>query len=212
MYCPAHFAENDGTALRELIRAQPLATLVTLGSDGLQVDHVPLLLSSRDDGTPVLRGHVARANPMWKKLSPGEPAVAVFHGPDAYISPSWYPTKRQHGQAVPTWNYTTVHARGPLRVIEEADWLRAQVEALTAQQEAGLVEPWQVGDAPADYIEKMLAAIVGIEIEIATLEGKRKASQNQPAENRAGIVRALEAAGGDHRREMARLVANDDGR
>lgn len=212
MYCPAHFAEHDDAALRDLIRRQPLATLVTLGSDGLQVDHVPLLLAENDEGAPVLRGHVARANPMWKQLSPGAPAVAVFHGPDTYVSPSWYPTKRQHGKAVPTWNYTTVHARGPMRVIEAADWLRAQVEALTAQQEAGLDEPWKVDDAPPDYIEKMLAAIVGIEIEIATLEGKCKASQNQPAENRAGIVRALEAAGDDDSREMARLVARDDGR
>ncbi len=191
MYCPAHFAETDAAAVHALIREHPLATLVTLGENGLNADPIPLILETAADGTTVLRGHVARANPVWQTLRPEIDALAVFHGPEAYITPSWYPTKREHGKAVPTWNYTVVHARGPLRVIQDADWLRRQVEALTQQQESAFAEPWAVNDAPADYVEKMLAAIVGIELAITSLEGKRKASQNQPAGNRAGVVAGL---------------------
>jgi transcriptional regulator len=191
MYCPAHFAETDIAALHTLIRERPLATLVTMGEGGLAADQIPLLLETAADGAPVLRGHVARANPLWTTLRSEIDALAVFHGPEAYITPSWYPTKREHGKAVPTWNYTVVHARGPLRVIQEADWLRRQIDTLTQQQESAFAEPWAVSDAPDEYIEKMLAAIVGIEIAITSLEGKRKASQNQPAGNRAGVVAGL---------------------
>lgn len=191
MYCPAHFAETDVAALHALIRERPLATLVTMSENGLAADQIPLLLETAADGTSVLRGHVARANPVWTTLRSEIEALAVFHGPEAYITPSWYPTKREHGKAVPTWNYTVAHARGPLRVVQEADWLRRQVDALTQRQESAFTEPWAVSDAPDDYVEKMLAAIVGIELTITSLEGKRKASQNQPAGNRAGIVAGL---------------------
>jgi len=206
MYCPAHFAETRPEILHALMRAHPLATLVTMGDGGLNADHVPLILETRDDGRPVLRGHVARANPMWKTLRTDLPALAVFHGPDAYISPSWYPTKREHGKAVPTWNYTVVHARGPLRIVEDADWLRQQVESLTQRQESAFAEPWAVGDAPADYVEKMLAAIVGIEIEVTSLEGKWKVSQNQPEGNRAGAAQVLRRMSGDAANAIAALI------
>ncbi|MBW7901576.1 MAG: FMN-binding negative transcriptional regulator [Rhodocyclaceae bacterium] len=132
MYCPAHFAETRPEVLHALMRARPLATLVTAGDDGPAADHIPFVLDLPDDGPGVLRGHVARANPMWRRLADGDvPALAVFHGPDAYVTPSWYPGKREHGRAVPTWNYAIVHARGPLRAIDDPDWLRAHVEALT---------------------------------------------------------------------------------
>ncbi len=191
MYCPAHFAESRSEVLHALMREHPLATLVTMGEDGIHADHVPLILETADDGSPVLHGHVARANPMWKTLRSDVEALAIFHGPDAYITPSWYPTKREHGKAVPTWNYAIVHVRGPLRVIHDADWLRRQVDALTRQQERDFAEPWAVSDAPADYVEQMLAAIVGIEMTVGSLEGKWKASQNQPEGNRAGVIAGL---------------------
>ena len=191
MYCPAHFSESRPEALHALMREHPLATLVTMGESGLNADHVPLILETAADGSAVLHGHVARANPMWKTLRADVEALAIFHGPEAYITPSWYPTKREHGKAVPTWNYAVVHARGPLRIIHDADWLRTQVESLTQRQESAFAEPWAVSDAPADYIEKMLAAIVSIEIAVKSLEGKWKSSQNQPEGNRDGVIAGL---------------------
>lgn len=191
MYCPAHFAETRQEALHALIGEHPLATLVTIGEQCLNADQIPLTLGTAADGSLVLRGHVARANPMWKSLRADIDALAIFHGPEAYITPSWYPTKREHGKAVPTWNYAVVHARGPLRIIQDTDWLRTQVESLTQIQESAFAEPWAVSDAPADYVEKMLAAIIGIEIAVKSLEGKWKASQNQPEDNREGVIAGL---------------------
>lgn len=191
MYCPAHFAESRPEVLHALMRDYPLATLVTMGEQGLNADQIPLILGTAEDGSSVLRGHVARANPVWKTLRADIDVLAIFHGPEAYITPNWYPSKREHGKAVPTWNYAVVHARGPLRIIQDADWLRTQVESLTQRQESAFAEPWAVSDAPADYIEKMLAAIVGIEMTVISLEGKRKASQNQPEGNREGVIAGL---------------------
>jgi transcriptional regulator len=195
MYCPAHFAETRPDVLHALMRDHPLATLVTTGADGPNADHIPLLLETTADGTQVLYGHVARANPIWKTVREGTPALAVFHGPQAYITPSWYPSKREHGKAVPTWNYAVVHARGPLRFVEDTDWLRRHVQALTRMMESGFAEPWAVSDAPADYIENMLAATVGLELVIASLAGKWKASQNQPDANRSGAALGLRQLG-----------------
>ena len=206
MYCPAHFAETRQDALHALISEHPLATLVTMGDQGLNADQIPLILETADDGSRVLRGHVARANPVWKTLRADINALAIFHGPEAYITPSWYPTKREHGKAVPTWNYAVVHARGPLRVIHDADWLRTQVESLTQTQESALAEPWVVSDAPADYIEKMLAAIVGIELTLTSLEGKWKSSQNQPEGNREGVIAGLCERG---KTDAAALIKRD---
>ncbi|HNJ75358.1 MAG TPA: FMN-binding negative transcriptional regulator [Azospira sp.] len=206
MYCPAHFAETRPEVLHALMREHPLATLVTMGDNGLNADHIPLQLETSGDSQFILRGHVARANPLWKSASKGTPALAIFRGPDAYITPSWYPTKREHGKAVPTWNYAVVHARGPLHFIEDAEWLRAQVDALTQQQESNLAEPWAVSDAPADYVEKMLAAIVGVEMTVISLEGKWKVSQNQPEGNRDGVVAGLCGLG---RADAAALIRRD---
>lgn len=206
MYCPAHFAESRPETLHALMRARPLATLVTQSDNGLNADHIPFVLELPDDGPALLRGHVARANPMWKTLRGETDALAIFQGPDAYITPSWYPSKREHGKAVPTWNYVTVHAHGPLRVIEDADWLRRQVEALTRQQESAFAAPWAVIDAPADYLDKMLGAIVGIELTVVALEGKWKTSQNQPEANRAGAAQGLRALGSAEAQAMAALI------
>jgi transcriptional regulator len=207
MYIPKHFDEPRIDVLHALVRARPLSTLVTLSSaGGLDANHIPLHLS--DDPAPLgtLRGHVARANPLWRDLAQGAGVLAIFQGPNAYVTPSWYPTKAETGKAVPTWNYAVVHAHGALRVIDDAVWLRAHLEALTAHNEAAFSEPWHVSDAPGEYTNKLLEAIVGIEITITRLSGKWKVSQNQPERNRAGVVRGLGARGSDEAREMADLV------
>jgi transcriptional regulator len=194
MYLPKHFAEDDVAEMHALMRANPLATLVSHGADGLNANHIPLLLA---DAPPCgkLLGHVARANPLWKAGNVTGEVLVVFQGTDSYISPSGYATKAEHGKVVPTWNYIAVHAYGELKVIDDPDWLLKQVTALTANHEERLPQPWAVTDAPADYIEKMLGAIVGIEITITRLLGKWKVSQNQPAENRASLIATLEKTG-----------------
>lgn len=206
MYLPAQFEESRIEVLHELMVEHPFATLLTQGTGELEANHLPLHLEAEAGPFGVLQGHVARANPLWKQATDSE-VLVIFHGPQAYVTPSWYETKREHGKAVPTWNYVVVHAHGRLRVIENADWLLGNLETLVAHHEAGFAEPWQVGDAPPEYIDKMLTAIVGIEIEIAELKGKWKISQNQPPANRAGVVAGLRALGTGEAAAMADLVA-----
>lgn len=195
MYTPNHFDQADTATLHALMRAQPLATLITLASSGLDANHIPLHLSAELGPLGTLRGHVARGNPVWKDLTPELDVLAVFHGVQAYVSPNWYPSKAENGKAVPTWNYAVVHAHGTLKVVEDATWLRAHLNALTAQNEASQVQPWKPSDAPPDYLEKMMSAIVGIEIEINRLSGKFKLSQNQTAPNQVGVIQGLRATG-----------------
>ena len=186
MYLPKHFAETDVSEMHALMRAKPLATLISHGPDGLNANHLPLLLI---DNT--LQGHVARANPIWQASNVAGEVLVIFHGDESYISPSGYATKAEHGKVVPTWNYAAVHAYGKLRVIDEPAWIFEQISRLTAVHEATLPKPWAVSDAPTEYIEKMLGAIVGIEITIDRLLGKWKVSQNQPALNQASLITAL---------------------
>lgn len=206
MYNPAQFEETRLAVLHALVGQHPLATLVTLTADGLVANHIPLHL--RQDGSPsgTLVGHVARNNPLWREVDTATEVLAVFQGPNAYVSPSWYPTKQEHGKVVPTWNYAVVHARGPLRVMDDPAWVRAQLLELTQQQESGFAKPWQVDDAPRAYTDQLITALVGIEIPIHQLTGKWKVSQNQPANNRAGVVRALQTQGDDQSVAMAALV------
>lgn len=194
MYVPKHFAEDKLAEMHALMRAHPLATLVSHGPDGLNANHIPLLLS---DAAPwgKLQGHVARANPLWKEGNALGEVLVIFQGADSYVSPSGYATKAEHGKVVPTWNYTAVHAYGELKVIDDPAWVFAQISALTAMHENALPQPWAVSDAPADYIEKMLGAIVGIEITLTRLLGKWKVSQNQPAANQASLIKAFEQEG-----------------
>lgn len=206
MYVPAAFEESRLEVLQGLIRQQPLATLVTWTAGGLAANHIPLYLRASGTGPGTLVGHVARANPLWREVDTGTAVLAIFQGPQAYVSPSWYPTKQEHGKVVPTWNYAVVHARGPLRVVDDAAWVRAQLLELTQQQEAGAAQPWAVDDAPREYTDGLLKALVGIEIAVQQLTGKWKVSQNQPAHNQAGVVRALAAAGTDQSAAMAALV------
>ena len=191
MYIPSHFEEHRPEVLHALMRAHPLATIITLTSSGIVANHVPLHLYPDAGGGAVLRGHVARANPLWKDWVSDTEALAVFQGADGYISPTWYPTKKEHGKVVPTWNYCAVHAYGVLQVHQDTGWIRAQVEALTAWQESVSPEPWSVADAPQEFVDSMLQQIVGIEIAITRLYGKWKLSQNQPQRNRAGVIEGL---------------------
>ncbi|MGY0196668.1 FMN-binding negative transcriptional regulator [Leptothrix sp. BB-4] len=207
MYLPNHFAETRPEALHALVAAHPLATLITATAgdgpaDDLAIDAnpIPLVFSADRGEHGRLRGHVARANPLWRTPGAERPegvaVLAVFHGPQAYVTPSWYPSKAEHGKVVPTWNYVVVHARGRLRAVDaDPAWLRTQLDTITGQQEAPRDRPWQVGDAPADYIERMQAAIVGIEIEVTGWTGKWKVSQNQPDANRDGVIAGLQAQG-----------------
>jgi transcriptional regulator len=206
VYLPVHFEETRREVLHALMRDHPLATLVAHGAGGLAAHHLPLHFASGIAPLGALQGHVARANPLWQQAADAE-VLVIFHGPQAYVTPSWYPTKREHGRAVPTWNYAVVHARGRLRAIDDPAWLRGQLETLVGHHEAGFAEPWRIADAPPDYIERMLSAIVGIEIAITGLQGKWKASQNQPPANRAGVVAGLGRQGTDDAMRMAALVA-----
>jgi len=193
--------------MHELIRAQPLATLVTQSGGGLEANHIPMVIVGGVTAFGVLHGHIARANPLFNGSSNELDALVIFHGPQLYITPSWYPTKKENGGKVaPTWNYAAVHAHGRLRFVDDAKWLRANLESLTAQNEAPFPKPWAVDDAPEDYLERMIANIVGIEIVISKLQGKWKVSQNQPAQNQAGVVAGLRECDSDSAREMADLV------
>ena len=192
MYLPKHFAETDIGVMHGLMRTHPFATLVTQGPDGLDANHIPLQLDAGAGPNGTLRGHVARANPLATDATVNRKILVIFKGPDSYISPSGYATKAEHGKVVPTWNYVAVHAHGELRLVDDRDWLLNQLDALTAEHEAGLAHPWSVDDAPADYIGKMLGAVVGIEITIDRLVGKWKVSQNQPAANQASLIAALD--------------------
>lgn len=177
MYVPDHFREERPEVLHDAMGRIGFATLVTTG---MEANHLPMLLEGG-----VLRGHVARANPVWK--ADDGAALAIFLGPHAYVSPSWYPSKAATSKAVPTWNYITVHARGAIRWIQDGDWLRNHVTALSDTHEAGRAEPWKVGDAPASYIDGLLRAIVGFELTIEKLEGKYKLSQNRDVADREGV-------------------------
>lgn len=202
MYLPAHFEQTDTQALHTLMRDHPLATLVTW-QDGLPTaDHVPLEF---DAATQTLRGHVARANPLWRAAA-GQPVLAVFNGPQAYITPSWYPSKAATHKVVPTWNYTVVHAGGVLQAVEDAPWLHALVTRLTAHHEAPRAAPWAVSDAPADYVQQMLRAIVGIEIPVDRLVGKWKISQNRSEADRQGVAAGLAQEPAPAAQAMATLV------
>jgi transcriptional regulator len=191
MYIPKAFEAPDVAAMQTLMRAHPLAALVTLSPSGLEANHIPMQLLADAGPHGLLRGHVARANPLLRDLQLLD-ALVIFQGPQAYVSPGWYPTKQVTGKAVPTWNYMVVHAHGPLRIVEDADWLRAQLAALTATHEAPQTQPWSMDEAPPDYIDTLMKAIVGIEIPIVRLEGKWKLSQNQPEQNRKGVIAGMQ--------------------
>jgi transcriptional regulator len=215
MYLPSHFAESRPAVLQQLIHDHPFGLLVTQSDDGLSANAIPFIYDAGEGaGTGVLRGHVARANPVWREARTDLESLVVFEGAQTYVSPAWYPSKAEHGKVVPTWNYVMVQARGRLRVLDDATWLRAFVSRLTdrheaarvAQSDASAPPAWAVGDAPSDYLETMLRAIVGIEIEVTQLVGKWKVSQNRPQADRDGVVQGLAAVPGSEAAAMAALV------
>lgn len=212
MYLPRHFEETRTEVLHQLVQQHPLATLVHLGPNGLEANHVPLHLHCVLGEPVLLRGHVARANALWREADLSVSVLAVFQGPQHYISPTWYASKAEGGKVVPTWNYAVVHAKGTLRIRDDAAWVRAQMQALTTQQEASLPHPWAVDDAPADYTERLLQAVVGLELVVDSLVGKWKVSQNQSAVNQASVHHALQADGRAPAVDMAALVQDYSGR
>lgn len=207
MYRPAAFAEDDPAAHRALIAAYPLGTVVTMGPGGLCATPLPFLLEECAEGVRLL-AHLPRANPLAN--TQGEaPALIIFNGPAAYISPGWYPTKAETGRVVPTWNYVTAHAHGHLTIIDDAAFVRRQINALTHQQEARRPQPWALSDAPVDYAETLLTSLVGLSFAVERLEGKWKLSQNQPQRNRQGVIDGLRAEGNT---AMAALMTRPDHR
>ncbi|WP_315764151.1 FMN-binding negative transcriptional regulator [Sphingomonas sp. Y38-1Y] len=203
MYAPPAFREDRADMLFGAIRAHPLGTLVTSGAGGLLANLIPFTLVETG-GAAILRAHLAKANDQIADLRAGAPTLVLFQGPHGYVSPSWYATKAEHGRVVPTWNYIAVQIAGEPRILDDADWLREQLEALTDAQEGARAEPWRVGDAPAAFVAGQMKGIVGLEIRVERIEGKWKVSQNQPAANRAGVVAGLCADGNDPLAEAVR--------
>jgi transcriptional regulator len=195
VYVPEHFRETRLPVLQALVDRHPLATLVALTAEGLTANHIPLHGKFAPGGNGWLRGHIARANPLWRELENDARVLAIFTGAGQYISPSWYPSKHERGKAVPTWNYAAVHVNGCIRFVEDAAWLRDLVTSLTDIHEHERVNRWHVSDAPANYIDGMLRAIIGFEITISTIVGKFKGSQNRSEADRAGVTSALLAEG-----------------
>lgn len=206
MYIPKQFDETRVDVLHALIEARPLGTLITMTADGLDANHVPFEVDAEPAPYGTLRGHVARANPLWREYAKEIEALVVFQGGSEYITPSWYASKSEHGKVVPTWNYAVVHAYGPLRIVDDRRWLRDLVGRLTAHHESRRAAPWRVSDAPDDFVEQMLGAIVGIEIPLTRLHGKWKVSQNRPAKDREGVVTGLLAEERESAAAMAEMV------
>ncbi len=191
MYIPAHFKIEDPAVLHELMRAFPLGMLVTYGGSGLDANHIPFELDEGAGALGVLNAHVARANPVWQDVADGDEALVVFRAEQAYISPSWYPSKHEAHKQVPTWNYRVVHARGRIVIRDDERYVRGVVARLTRRHEAGEPQPWKMSDSAPEYIDSMLRAIVGIQVEITALEGKFKLGQNKEARDIAGAGQAL---------------------
>jgi transcriptional regulator len=206
MYVPQQFEESRAAVLHALIGTHPLGALVTAAGGELAANHIPFLIDAGDGRLGTLRAHVSRANPVWKQLGGAVEALVIFQGPQTYITPSWYPSKHADGKAVPTWNYAVVHAYGRPRAIEDPQWLLEHVTRLTRTHESGQALPWEVTDAPREYIDRMIAGIVGIELPISRLQGKWKVSQNRPVADRLGVAAGLESRATDAARAMAALV------
>ncbi len=195
MYLPRHFQEQERPALYDLIRANPLGLLAAQVEGSLEAFDIPFELCLNPDGGTTLRAHIARANPLWRNLRPEQEVLVMFRGAQGYISPGWYPGKQEHHKEVPTWNYQVVQARGRITVRDEADFVLQQITSLTRQQEAQMEIPWQVSDAPPEFIEAMVKAVVGLEIAVSELTGKTKLGQNKKLADQAGAAQGLMAKG-----------------
>jgi len=205
MYVQPAFAVNEHESLHALIRQRPLGTWIARNGTETTVNHVPFLLDDRRGEHGVLMAHVPRANPVWRGLSDSE-SIVVFHGPDAYISPSWYASKQEHDRVVPTWNYVVVQAHGVSQIIEDRDWLYTHLQKMTGTHELAIGSDWKIEDAPSDYIDNMMKALVGIEIPISRLVGKFKMNQNRSDADKAGVIAGLRQSGESRSLEVADLV------
>ena len=206
MYQPPHFREDRRDVQHALIKAHSLGLLITAGPEGLQANYIPFLIDAQASDNGTLRAHLARANPQLRELAAVEECLVVFQGPQAYVSPSLYPSKRETGKVVPTWNYITVQAWGRPRVMDDANWIRGQIDDLTRHKEADRAAPWNVADAPDTFLTSQIKAIVGLEIPILRIEGKWKVSQNRVATDAAGVAAGLRGEG-EEADAMAGLVA-----
>lgn len=206
MYSPQQHEETRLDVLHALMRAYPLGTWVMLGEGELLANHIPFALDPTRGEFGTLVGHVARANPIWKTARQSIPGTIIFQGPQTYISPSWYPSKHEHGKAVPTWNYAVVHVQGQPTFIDDRGWLHQQLGKLTDEHEAAQKLPWKIDDAPPDFTEKLLREIVGVEIPILRIVGKWKTNQNRPESDKLGVIAGLWGKGDQQSRAMAALV------
>ncbi len=195
MYIPAHFAIKNPHALHTIIRDHPLGALVTIAPDGLDANHIPFEFDAAHGEHGLLTAHVARANPVWQQCKDGADVLVIFRGNESYISPNWYPSKHETHRQVPTWNYEVVHVHGRLTVMDEEKFVRGVVARLTREHEVTESRPWKMGDSPPEYIEQMLKAIVGIQVEIKRIEGKAKLSQNRETRDRLSAADTLLARG-----------------
>lgn len=207
MYTPAQFKVEDVAEAHALMRARPFAVLVTMGGEGLVATHLPTVLKADGAGSlGRIACHLARPNPQWRSFAADTEALMIFQGAEAYVRPGWYPSKAEHGKAVPTWNYAVVHAYGRLQVVQDQAWLLAHVSDLSDQQEAPYATPWSTADAPESYMAVMARGIVGLELQITRLEAKVKMSQNRDDRDRAGVVQGLIERAQGHDAEAAALV------
>ncbi|MBL0170848.1 MAG: FMN-binding negative transcriptional regulator [Gemmatimonadaceae bacterium] len=208
MYIPASFAEPDHTVLLDFMEANPLGALVTSSpAHGLYATHLPLVIDRQRGPHGVLQGHIARANPHCRMAADTSDAMVIFTGPEAYITPAWYASKARDGKVVPTWNYVAVHVTGTMKFISEPEFLLAHLTQLTDTHEAGRALPWSISDAPAEYVKQLAGAIVGVEIEIRSLEGKWKLSQNRPDDDIDGVINGLRVSTSTTDHTVADLVA-----
>ena len=187
MYTPKHFEINDQEEQLAFVKAFPFATLVSNGEDGLNAEHIPMLVHVDAENRVVLQAHIAKANKLWQNVAHQADVLVIFQGENAYITPNWYPSKKVDGKAVPTWNYRAVHIKGTINFIHDVEWKLSLLEKLTNTHEQKQPAPWSISDAPKDYIEQRLAGIVGVEIQVSAIQGKYKLSQNQSAENKNGV-------------------------
>ena len=207
MYQPGHFEETQLEILHDLISAHPLATLVTLYNGKLSANHIPFVIDREAGTLGTLRCHVAKNNAVWKEIElESNESLVIFQGPEAYITPSWYASKKKHGKVVPTWNYAAVHAHGTVKVTNDPAWLDNQLVTLTDQQEATRPVPWEVSDAPEDFVSQQKRGVVGMELPITRIEGKWKVSQNRPKKDRKGVINGLREEQSDSSLSMSSLV------
>ncbi len=203
LYNPPAFRESDLPAMQDQIAASGLTTLISVGANGPIVSNLPIVYEREPAPFGVIAGHLARANPQWRESDLAKPVLALFMGADAYVSPSYYPSKREHGKVVPTWNYSMIVARGRLEIFEDEDTLRGQVATLTRRFEAGFEKPWEVSDAPEEFIARQIKGIVGVRLHLESIEGKTKQNQNRSAADQEGVIEGLAPSDRAADREVA---------